>query len=569
MLIYLHAKFIDFLDMKRRIGRKFILYFLFNCLAVIPLNLVAQKMIRPLDRAILLSGNFGELRATHFHSGIDIRTGGVEGLPVLCVKDGCVARVSVSPTGYGRALYIEHSDGVTTVYGHLQRFAPRIEKIVHEIQYSKESFRIDEDFRTYQITFRQGDTIAYSGNTGSSGGPHLHFEVRDTKSERSINPLYYYKIRDTKPPVVRKVYLYAITPEGYVELIRQCPVRAVGNGRYEAGQFVVPAGNMGVGVFVTDYMEDSWNKLGVYRMSLMAGQDTIFSLNMDTCSFEQSCFINEVKDFDRYKKKETVYRCFGNYQEQFLGLTNRYKGQIQVKVDSVVPVKIVMTDINGNLASVSMKLKGRIDKSEIEKSRVDSIFRYNQKNVLSLPGCRVELEDGTLFSSVKKVLRVEKDSLLGRDIFILSEKDIPLFKKAHLFIDGDFCKEAVICELTPSGQYCPVETKRTESGLVADIGYLNRYIVVDDREVPEITFYGKFPDQTLRFKIKDRLSGIATYRGEVNGKWCLFFYDPRVDLLYCSLSEPVFQKGQVNEVKITVADKVGNQKVLIVKVRKN
>ena len=154
MLIYLQHKISVFFDMEKRRYRKFIRYFLFNWLSLISLNIFAQDMIKPIDRPVLLSGNFGELRATHFHSGIDIRTGGVEGLPVVCVKDGKVVRVSVSPTGYGQVLYVEHEDGTTTVYGHLQRFNARITALVRQIQYEQESFKIDEEGRDRQLIFQ-------------------------------------------------------------------------------------------------------------------------------------------------------------------------------------------------------------------------------------------------------------------------------------------------------------------------------------------------------------------------------------------------------------------------------
>ena len=142
-----------------------------------------DTLLYPLKNIPLLSGNFGELRATHLHSGLDFKTEGREGLPVICVKEGIVARVKVSATGYGNALYLEHEGGITTVYAHLSRFSPRVAKVVRNIQYNKESFEVDENMLGYELRFHAGDTIAYSGNTGSSGGPHLHFEVRDTKTE--------------------------------------------------------------------------------------------------------------------------------------------------------------------------------------------------------------------------------------------------------------------------------------------------------------------------------------------------------------------------------------------------
>lgn len=550
----------------RRSTLGIIRFLLFNWLIMISLNVAAQEIIKPVKKTILLSGNFGELRATHFHSGIDIRTGGVEGLPVVCVKDGQLARVVVSPTGYGQALYVEHPDGTTSVYGHLQRFVPAITEIVRTLQYQKESFRIDENFKDYRLFFRQGDTIAYSGNTGSSGGPHLHFEVRNTYTEHTLNPLHYYRIADTKAPVVRKLYLYSIDVNGCEKLIRSISLKAAANGRYNAGLLSVPAGKIGVAVFATDYMNDSWNKLGVYQMSLVARQDTLFRFSMDSCDFSQSSYINAVKDFACYKRGETVYRCFGNYQQDFMSITNKWKGHISLEKDSVVAVKISLADINGNRSWVDFKLKGSAAKVVAQNDT--NILRYDCEHLLELPDCRLKLDKNALFSSVAKSVKTKKDTITGKDIFVFSEQSIPLFKKGHLQIAGQFDSCAIICELGNNGRKYPVATRRTAEGLTAEVGYLSRYVVAEDCEAPTITFLGRFPNGVLKFKVRDNLSGLASYRGEVNGKWCLFTYDPRVSLLQCQLSEPVFQAGQVNEVKIQVKDVVGNSRELVVKVKK-
>lgn len=151
-------------------------------------------------------------------------------------------------------------------------------------------------------------------------------------------------------------------------------------------------------------------------------------------------------------------------------------------------------------------------------------------------------------------MKIEKDTVSGRDIFVLSEKDVPLLKKARLSVAGEFDRKALICEVDRAGRKYPLATQWSEEGLVAGIGYLSRYTIAEDRQPPVISFLGKFPDGSLKFKIKDDFSGIATYRGEVNGRWCLFSYDPRYNLMRCSLKEPVFVSGQVNEVKIIVED---------------
>ena len=169
----------------------------------------AQKATPPLDIPLLLSGNFGELRGSHFHAGLDIKTQGRQGFPVKSILAGSIRRIRVTVTGYGKALYIDHADGTTSVYAHLQKFAPKIEQIIKERQYKKEKFLIQSYFKTNELTVEQGEVIGYSGNTGGSLGPHLHFELRDTKAQTPLNPLELgYDIQDTQRPVIRGMYQY-------------------------------------------------------------------------------------------------------------------------------------------------------------------------------------------------------------------------------------------------------------------------------------------------------------------------------------------------------------------------
>lgn len=547
------------------INRVSLVALFYNCLILFVLNeSKAQDWAKPIGGATLLSGNFGELRATHLHSGIDIKTGGVEGLPVICVQDGVVSRVAVSPVGYGLALYIDHPDGTTSVYGHLQRLEPRLAALVREIQYNKESFRIDENILFRQVRYRKGDTIAYSGNSGSSAGPHLHFEIRNTRTEHTWNPLLFYSVRDMKAPQVKSLGLYAVKADGRVELLRTCPVKNAGGGKYTVGRSVVPAGKIGLGVHVLDYMEDSWNKLGVYTLDVITGADTLYRLSMDSCSFFQSRLINDVKDFDRYKKKETFYRCFGNRQHELLAVRMQGDGTVNVEPDSVVKVTMCFSDINGNVSRLVLELKGKEAESECRSD--DNILRYGVPYVLEQGNWRLELDADALFSSVERVTEVRTDTVSGREILILSRKDTPLYKKATLEVKGEFTEKSFVCELTSSGRKYPLPTTRTAGSLKAEIGSLNRYTVVDDTIAPSITYLGKGTGGTLRFRIKDNFSGIASYRGEVNGEWCLFSYDPRTAILQCLSTEPMFVKGKSNEVRIVVEDYARNRKGLSVKV---
>ena len=171
-------------------------------------NLFSQGRLNPVEIPILLSGTFGEFRKTHFHSGIDIKTQGKEGLRVRAIEDGDLVRVKISTSGYGKALYIRHYDGTTSVYAHLKKFSSKIQQIIKEIQYKKKKFEIEKFFKEGEIKLKKSELIGFSGNTGGSSGPHLHFELRDSKKEKPLNPLKYgYLVLDTIPPKIQNIFI--------------------------------------------------------------------------------------------------------------------------------------------------------------------------------------------------------------------------------------------------------------------------------------------------------------------------------------------------------------------------
>lgn len=529
-----------------------------NCLVVISLKAQQREIIKPLGLPVSLSGNFGELRATHFHAGVDFRTGGREGVPVLCVKDGYVARVRVSPVGYGQALYMEHPDGTTTVYGHLQRYNDRIGQAVCMRQYQLSSFELDEDMREQELFFKQGDTIAFSGNTGSSGGPHLHFEVRDTKTEKLINPLHFYDIKDALPPVVKGVYLYQISELGCVGRMAMRQVKQSAAGQYVCAGVTIPAGKVGVAVWAEDFMNNSQSKLGIYKLEVRVADSLITLMVVDTLVFEQSCFINEIKDFDRYKQRQTVYRCFGNYLNRVAGVWSEDKGYIEVPEGKSVQVKVTLSDINGNRSVLKITLTGGKRSEKVENP--EDVWQYRKAYNLEIPGCQLAIDTNSLLYSVKNVFRVERDSVRRRDVFVVGEGEIPLQSKIKLSLRGRYDQKTVICETDGKSGLYPLKTGRDSLGIFAYIGCLGKYTAVKDTEAPKITYLGMSDDRKLKFRIKDDLSGITAYGVEVNGKWCLHVYDAKTATLSCSADEPVFIKGEKNEVKVWVEDRVGNER---------
>jgi len=189
----------------------------FLIISILFSNILSDKpkdktlFISPVKIPLLLSANFGELRIDHFHSGIDIKTQGVTGQEIVSASFGYIYRIGVSPGGFGKALYIKHPSGYSTVYGHLDRFTPEIDEYVKERQYEKKSFLVTLYPPKEKFTVKQGDLIAYSGNSGSSGGPHLHYEIRRSENEKPVNPLVFdFGIRDNIDPVIEKLFIYPV-----------------------------------------------------------------------------------------------------------------------------------------------------------------------------------------------------------------------------------------------------------------------------------------------------------------------------------------------------------------------
>ncbi|MBS7197221.1 MAG: M23 family metallopeptidase [Bacteroidales bacterium] len=524
-------------------------------------NVCAQTdtLLYPLKNVPLLSGNFGELRATHLHTGLDFKTGGREGLPVICVKDGVVARVKVSATGYGNALYLEHEGGITTVYGHLSRFVPRITKVVRNIQYNKESFEVDENMSGYELRFRAGDTIAYSGNTGSSGGPHLHFEVRDTKSERALNPLRFLSVKDQTGPSVRGVYVYSISNEGARNAARRVEVKNTGNRVFRGGKVGVPAGMVGIGIQSDDYMKDSWNKLGVYDLSVGTNGQEVFKMTMNELSFDQTFLVNELKDFHHYRENRLVYLTFGNYQEQLLSVSNQNGGFIPVEKDSVVDVTVDLSDINGNRSRIVFQLWGKSPLRKLVLADGEKLLTNHQNDSLRKGKYTLWLEADALSYPIvckPEVSSRLRDSVETIEVFSTGKQIYPLMKNARLVVGGKFPEKSVICLLEKNNRFSALKTQWTEEGLEAFPRLLGEYTVRQDTIAPVIFYTGR-AGQKIRFRMVDDLSGISSYRVEVNGKWCLFAYDAKNRLLEGNINEPVFVKGK-NRLVLKVEDAVKN-----------
>jgi murein DD-endopeptidase MepM/ murein hydrolase activator NlpD len=526
-----------------------------------------------------LAGSFGELRPNHFHSGIDFRTNQREGYPVYAVADGYVSRIRVQNSGFGQALYLNHPNGYTTVYGHLQRFNPKIAKIAKDLEYSKRSFEIDEFPAAELIPVHKGEIIAYSGNRGSSGGPHLHFEIRDTKTEATINPqLFGINIPDNIPPVVYSMYVYHLngkvfnefTPKQYYQVSG-----AAGNYRLTTGTLAL-SGEVGFGIITTDRHNGLSGLNGVYSVELQVDGKSIFTSSLERFQFENSKAINSHIDYPTFiNTRKSIQKSFvdpGNPLQIYSGLQNR--GRISFNDGQLHELKYIITDSKGNQSILPFKVKAGLEPSTAPAADTERdvtvqtiLYPYNQVNEYNDESIKVIFPKGTLYNDLTfKHKTISKPSRNAySNVYQLQNAYTPLHTGFELWIKADaslepYQSKAIIVNTNGSSQGGSFDEGYVKANIRSFGGF---YIAIDT--IPPAIFplnisNGKNMSGVARmnFKIRDNLSGIKSFNGYIDGQWVLMEFDTKTATLWHTFDEKT-TTGK-HEFSLTVIDMKENSK---------
>lgn len=540
----------------------------------IAINCFAQQYRSPLDIPILLSANCGELRGNHFHSGIDIKTQGVTGKSVYSIEDGYVSRVSVSPSGYGLAVYVDHpKTGHTSVYGHLQSFAPRIAEYVKKMQYEKESFRVDLKLNPSQFPLKKGDLIAYSGNTGSSGGPHVHFEIRDTKSEKVLDPLLYYKhlINDTKSPDVRGVAAYPVPGRGVVngsyEPLRQ-NISLLKSGTYSSPKESVEAwGLIGFGVKSYDRMDGTTNIYGVKIVRLFVDNNKIFESNTVSFSFDETRKINTFTDFADWKLNRSFYmRSFIEPGNTLSFYTSTNNGYVDINEERTYQLKYELEDIYGNKTIYPLTVIGKKQNVPIP-SGCSLVMTWNEDNRYISDDFSLTIPKGNLYNDICFKLSQKASGEYYSNIYTVNDLPVPLDKSGEVRIkmtsDPLSNKNAYgIVQLNGSKKSWIGGTYK-DGSVTASIRELGVNLAISsDQDAPNITavLQNKWIQQgVIKLKVTDNLSGIASFRGTIDGKYALFEHDVKSNLYTYKLDSSRLSKGRNHKLVFTAIDACGNK----------
>ncbi len=530
----------------------------------------------PLDIPIILSGTFAELRPNHFHAGIDIKTKGTEGFNVYSIGDGYISRIQINHGGYGKALYIKHDNGQSSVYAHLKKYSPKIEKIVKEIQYSNESYT----FRVYpkenEIRISEKELIGYSGNTGRSYGPHLHYELRDDK-DRPINPLKYknYTVLDTIPPVVLGLH-YKEIPQNSINgsnsSFKNLKLTKISSKLF-ISDTLNTSGLIGFGVNSYDRMNNTWNKMGLSNIKANLNGEQVFDMNLNSFSYEEWRHINTFIDYASYKNKKI--RIQKLYIEDYnpLDMYNRSLGNGVINIknqDKVYLYAIRLFDYNKNyteiLIPISWKEKINYKTKELES---DNIYSINKDSVYNLlfASSSIKLSKNTFYTD-KEIEITERDNILSID-----EDSIPVLKEITIKFNTDRYNDSLvnktyIAKLEKDDKSSFVSNSLKNDNLIADIKLLGDYMIKVDSIPPSINLIVIEDSQwisnrdKLQIKINDKNSGISSYRGTLNDKWILLEYNPMKGILTYDFDDNINNSEPKNILKVNVTDNVGNTKHL-------
>lgn len=523
----------------------------------------------PLDIPLVLSGTFAELRSNHFHSGLDIKTQQKEGLKVYAAAQGRVSRIKISHWGYGKALYISHPNGYTTVYAHLQKFAPKIETYIKKLQYDKESFEIEVFPETADLLIEANEVVAYSGNTGGSGGPHLHFEIRD-KSQRPINPMLFgITVKDTRTPTILGVYAYPIEKTAHVNQtnerskLRLVPLE---NGDYTV-ENIKAYGKIGFGVVTYDRQDFAANKNGVSKMQSFYNGSKNFEIDFKRFSFSETKHLNRLIDYAYYKKhKSRIQKLFvqpNNPLSLYKDVDN--KGHIIVEDSTSSVFKLRISDYNGNESWLTIPIKGiKTDSIKKRQEKITEHFIYaDQPTHLEKDNISVDIPKNTFYDSFFIDFDAENDTLELHDGSIPAQKYMTINFDISDYLQKDKDKLFIGRKTGYKGRLAYSSTTKKGNKLITRTKTLGTYALGTDVNGPKITPVnfqdGKWLSKYryLKIKIKDDLTGIKNYRATVNGKWILMEYDAKKNILVHDFNDNVITDTK-NNLKLIVTDNVGN-----------
>lgn len=545
-------------------------------------NVSGKELFRsPVDFPILLSGNFGELRPDHFHSGIDIKTQGVTGIEIYSIDEGWISRISVAPNGFGNAVYITHPSGFVSVYGHLNSFELKLANFVKKIQYQRSSFSINIYPERTKFQVSRGELIGYSGNTGDSGGAHLHLEIRDAGNGNVLNPLKYF--RSIKDTIIPRIYNLAVFPMdkqrinlsgSYNEIYK--PVKI--SGKYLINKIIKVGGDFGLGIETRDFLNDSWNKCGVYSIELQIDNLPVYYHEINEFSFNESRYLNSFVDYKAWQENIRIQKSFVEPNNK-LSIYKFAKddGRIILPDYELHKGKYIVSDVSGNTTTLEFLLQ----KDSLLWDFYDYRFSADKKQYMSwqktnkfeTDEIKISIPFKALYDSILfKYNCLEASDSHYSSIHYIHNKYTPLHKSYSMSIKAlnlpeELHNKALIAGMDNGGNMWSVGGQWDNGYISVNTRSFGIFAVTVDTLPPDIIPLDinknnrSKNNSVIQFIIKDDLSGIKEYKASIDKKWALFEYDQKNDLISYTFDPERLSIEAEHSIELVVTDNKGNSSV--------
>ena len=525
----------------------------------------------PVNAKFGLVANFGELRPNHYHMGLDCRTDQRENRPILAAADGYISRVKIEPFGFGRCIYINHPNGLTTVYAHLNDFYPALEKYITAQQYLLESWNVFLDIPVGLLPVKKGQFIAYSGNTGGSQGPHLHFEIRDTKTDKVLNPLLFgFPVTDNIAPDVLRLAVYDRNLSTYEQTPRLYSLKKV-KGRYYTvpNLLIVNSDKISLGITSYDRYTGSTNKNGIYEATLYHDGQAIVGFQLDSISYDETRYLNAHIDYKLRNAGGSYVQHVSRLPGYPPGVYQQWKGDgvIRLTDDSIHKISIIVKDAKGNSSPVDLSLKRNpnLNYTAKESNRLSPSDEFHPGfiNVFDNNNVRFFLSGNQVYDSFRFRFK-EIIPAKGYPIYQLHNGLVPVHSlfNIHIKNPGTTNPQKMVMRYSWNGKDDYKKAANEYPWFRASFRALGNFQLLEDTIPPVITPVGFREGMNvsrlgrLAFIIKDNTEELANFRAELDGKWLRFSNDKGRTFIY-KFDEHC--PPGAHELKISVEDCVGNR----------
>jgi len=478
-----------------------------------------------------MSAGFGDIRPNHFHMGLDFRTNGKEGIPLYAISDGYISRIRISPTGYGRVIYINHANGITSVYAHCSVFSKRIQALLIPVQEKAKQNDFDWYLRPNEILVKRGEQIALSGNSGNSTGPHLHFELRDTKTEHALNPLVHgFHVSDVAAPLLQGIRIVGIDENGYLipgKSVQVTLTKSIHTVKIPVN-FIQKGERIGVCLSASDPLKVGGNAFGLFSAELSIPSGERFGFQLEEISFDDSRYVNSHMDYDEYKASGVKFQKLFRTKHNPLTIYQlQSNGGIILHGNDTIFCAFILSDVNGNTAQHELIIKNPYPIQKEHKSFFDhqtyfipdSSYRFNSAKM------NVYIEEKTFYEPVKKLINSSagqfgsSKTVIQKAICVeLKSKNTTTIEKQYLAVNGD-----------------ALVTTRENGWLSAESKQLGTFTTSVDTVAPVIQFIPSSSNNVVpsqfSWRITDRQAGIDRYDLFINGEWTIVYYDQKNEVV--------------------------------------